>query len=55
METITQLIIKICIETILISEILGYLLNNREARMKKTIEEEFNKRENHKIGQSILK
>jgi hypothetical protein len=44
METITQLIIKVCIETILISGILGYLLNKREERMKKTIEEEFNKR-----------
>ena len=45
METITQLIIKISIETILISGIIGYYFTKREERMKKTIEEEFNKRE----------
>lgn len=45
METITQLAIKILIETIFISGILGYFFTKREERMKKTIEEEFNKRD----------
>ncbi|MEC5164618.1 hypothetical protein RCH18_000337 [Flavobacterium sp. PL11] len=44
METVTQLIIKIFIETLFISGFLGYLFTKREERMKKTIEEEFAKR-----------
>jgi len=44
METLTELAIKIFVETILISGVIGYFFNKREERMKKTIEEEFNKR-----------
>ena len=45
METITESIIKIIIETVLISGILGFFFMQREERMKKTIEEEFKKRD----------
>ena len=45
MEAITEIAIKISVETILISGILGYFFNKREERMKKTIEEEFSKRD----------
>jgi hypothetical protein len=45
METITEIVTKIFIEAILISGILGYFFSKREERMKKTIEEEFSKRD----------
>jgi len=45
METMTEIAIKIFIEAILISGILGYFFSKREERMKKTIEEEFSKRD----------
>jgi hypothetical protein len=45
METITEITIKIFVEAILISGILGYIFSKREERMKKTIEEEFKKRD----------
>ena len=45
METLTEIAIKILIEAILISGILGYFFSKREERMKKTIEEEFSKRD----------
>jgi len=45
METLTEIAIKIFVEAILISGILGYFFSKREERMKKTIEEEFNKRD----------
>jgi len=45
METLKDIIIKIFIESILISGILGYFFTKREERMKKTIEEEFKKRD----------
>jgi len=44
METITEIAIKIFIEAILISGFLSYFFSKREERMKKTIEEEFKKR-----------
>lgn len=45
METITEIAIKIFVEAILISGILGYFFSKREERMKKSIEEEFSKRD----------
>jgi hypothetical protein len=45
MQTLTEIIIKIFIEAILISGILGYFFSKREERMKKTIEEEFSMRD----------
>ena len=45
METFSEIAIKIFIEVILISGILGYFFSKREERMKKTIEEEFRKRD----------
>jgi len=45
METITEIAVNIFFETILISGILGYFFSKREERMKKTIEEEFRKRD----------
>lgn len=45
METISEIVIKIFIEAILISGILGFFFSKREERMKKTIEEEFTKRD----------
>lgn len=45
METIAEIAIKIFIEAILISGVIGYFFSKREERMKKTIEEEFNKRD----------
>jgi len=45
MQTITEITIKIFVEAILISGILGYIFSKREERMKKTIEEEFKKRD----------
>lgn len=54
METQTGIIIKILIETILISGILSYFFTKREERMKKTIEEEFKKRDRFFILVLIL-
>lgn len=45
METLSEIALKILIEAILISGILGYCFNKREERMNKTIEEEFSKRD----------
>lgn len=45
METMTEIAIKILVEVILISGIIGYFFSKREERMKKTIEEEFSKRD----------
>jgi hypothetical protein len=45
METIIEIAVKIFVEAILISGILGYFFSKREERMKKTIEEEFGKRD----------
>ncbi len=45
METISEILIKIFVEAILISGIIGYFFNKREERMKKAIEEEFSKRD----------
>ncbi len=45
MNIISEILITILIEAILISGILGFIFSRREERMKKTIEEEFNKRE----------
>ena len=45
METITGIAIKILIEAILISGILGFFFSKWEERMKETIEEEFSKRD----------
>jgi hypothetical protein len=45
METLSEIAIKIFIEAILISGIIGYFFTKREERMKKTIEEEFSKRD----------
>jgi len=45
METLTEIATKIFVEVILISGIIGYFVNKREERMKKTIEEEFSKRD----------
>lgn len=45
METVTEIASKIFIEGIFISGILGYFFRQKEERMKKTIEEEFRKRD----------
>ena len=45
METISETAIKIFVEAILISGILGYFFSKREERMKKTNEAEFSKRD----------
>jgi hypothetical protein len=45
MTDITQIFIKSFIETILVSGLIGYFIMQREERMKKTIEEEFKKRD----------
>lgn len=45
METILEILIKILVESILITGILGFIFVRREERMKKTIEEEFKKRD----------
>jgi hypothetical protein len=45
MDTLTEIIVKIFIEAILISGILGFYFSKREERMKKTLEEEFRKRD----------
>ncbi|MFI0429205.1 hypothetical protein [Mariniflexile sp. HMF6888] len=45
METLTEIAIKIFVEAILITGIIGYFFSKREERMKKTIEEEFSKRD----------
>lgn len=45
MQTLTEITVKIFIESILITGILGFIFNKREERMKKTIEEEFKKRD----------
>lgn len=45
METITEIAKKNFFEAILISSILGYFISKREERMKKTIDEEFSKRD----------
>ena len=45
MEALSEIIIKIFVEVILISGIIGYFFSKREERMKKTIEEEFSKRD----------
>ncbi len=45
MEILTEIAFKIIVETVLISGILGFIFMQREERMKKTIEEEFKKRD----------
>lgn len=45
METLTEIAVKIFIEGILVSGIIGFFFSKREERMKKTIEEEFKKRD----------
>ena len=45
METLTEILVKIIVEVILISGIIGYFFSKREERMKKTIEAEFSKRD----------
>ena len=45
MELLTEIATKIFIGTILTSGILGYFFSKREECMKKTIEEEFIKRD----------
>ena len=45
MELFTEIAIKIFIEAILISGIIGYFFTRREEMLKKTIEEEFKKRD----------
>lgn len=45
MGTLAEILIKIFIETILISGVIGYFITRREERLKKTIEEEFKKRD----------
>ena len=45
METLTNILLKILVETILISGILGYFFRQREERMKRTVEAEFKKRD----------
>lgn len=45
MQTIAEIVIKIFVEAILISGIISYFFSKREERMKKTIEEEFKKRD----------
>lgn len=45
MELISEIAIKIFVESILISVMFGYFLSKREERVKKTIEEEFRKRD----------
>jgi hypothetical protein len=45
MDTVTEVVIKVLIEAILISGILGFYFSKREERMKKTLEEEFRKRD----------
>lgn len=45
METLTEIAVKIFIEGILVSGIIGFFFSKREERMKKTIEEEFSKRD----------
>lgn len=45
MQTLTDIATKILIESILITGILGFIFSKREERMKKTIEEEFKKRD----------
>lgn len=43
--TMTELFIKILIEVTLITGVLGFYFTKREERMKKTIDEEFKKRD----------
>ncbi len=45
METLTGIAVKVLVEAIIISGILGYFFSKREERMKKTIEEEFSRRD----------
>jgi hypothetical protein len=45
METLPEIAVKILVETVIISGILGYFITKREERLKKTIEEEFKKRD----------
>lgn len=45
MESLTELFIQILMESLLITGILGYIFTRREERMKRTIEEEFRKRD----------
>lgn len=45
METLSAMAIKIILETIIVSGVIGYFLTQREERLKKTIEEEFKKRD----------
>ena len=45
MSTLSEILIKILIETILISGVIGIFIKTREERIKKKIEEEFKKRD----------
>jgi hypothetical protein len=45
METLTDIFMKVLVETILISGVIGFFITRREERLKKTIEEEFKKRD----------
>ena len=45
MNLLTEIFLKIVIETILVSGVIGYIITRREERLKKKIEEEFKKRD----------
>jgi len=45
MSTIAEIAIKILVDIILISGIIGYFITKREERLKKTIQEEFSRRD----------
>ncbi len=45
MSTLLEILIKIFIESILISGVIRYFISKREERLRKTIEEEFKKKD----------
>lgn len=45
MSTLVEIFIKIFVEAILISGVIGYFITKREERLRKTIEEELKKRD----------